>query len=55
MRDEVDTLVRNLQQELGEDLRGVFWGNFADENYTVAYLHEDVRRPPDLVGGDLRA
>lgn len=47
MRDQVDTLVRNLREELGEDLRGVFWGNFAIENYTVAYLHEDVRAEYD--------
>ena len=47
MRDQVDTLVRNLREELGEDLRGVFWGNFAIETYTVAYIHEDVRAEYD--------
>lgn len=43
MRDQVDTLVRTLRDELGEDLRGVFWGNFAAENYTAAYIQDDVR------------
>jgi hypothetical protein len=47
MREQVDTLVRNLREELGDDLRGVFWGNFAIENYTVAYIHEDVRAEYD--------
>ncbi|SEO72756.1 hypothetical protein SAMN04487948_104396 [Halogranum amylolyticum] len=43
MRDQVDALIDTLQQELGADLRGVFWGDLAAKNYAVAYLHDDVR------------
>lgn len=47
MRDQVNTLVDTLRDELAEDLRGVFWGNFAAENYIVAYIQDDVRAEYD--------
>ncbi len=43
MRDVVDELVRRLQGELGDDLHGVFYGDFAAGDYAVAYLHDGIR------------
>ena len=44
MRKKADALVDALRDDLGEGLHGVFYGNFRERDYTVAYLHEDVRK-----------
>lgn len=38
MQARVDAAVTELQSELGDDLRGVFWGNFPQRDYAKAYL-----------------
>ncbi|WP_435154372.1 hypothetical protein [Haladaptatus sp. DFWS20] len=43
MRAQVETLVTELRDELGDSLHGVFYGDFVETNYSVTYLHDDVR------------
>ena len=43
MRKRADAIVDALRDDLGEGLHGAFYGNFKEHDYTVAYLHDDVR------------
>lgn len=43
MRNQADAIVEELRADLGDDLHGVFYGDFRNQNYTVAYLHDEVR------------
>ncbi len=43
MRERVNRLADELEAELGDDLHGVFYGDFVHTDYSVSYLQEGVR------------
>lgn len=42
MAPQIDALVATLEDRVGDGLRGVFYGNFQDREYSVAYAAEDA-------------
>jgi hypothetical protein len=42
MPEQIDELVAELQSSLGTHLRGVFYGDFENRDYQVAYADADV-------------
>ncbi|MCO8255911.1 hypothetical protein NKF26_19055 [Haladaptatus sp. AB618] len=43
MRERVNRLADELKTELGDDIHGVFYGDFVHADYSVSYLHEGVQ------------
>ena len=52
MRESVDEAVALLEERLGDDLHGVFFGNFVEHDYSIAYLNREVQ--DELDPGQIR-
>ncbi|MFC3476760.1 hypothetical protein [Halobacterium litoreum] len=42
MDDRIEALVDRLESRAGDGLRGVFYGDFRERDYTIAYASEDA-------------